>query len=66
MKGFLVVWDAKSNAVSVAQSIQQSLKDAFQLSISMDGRFAKIEKGCVLDLFCSLEKKVLTLFVMGL
>ena len=41
MKGFLVVRDAESNAISAAQSIQQSLEDAFQISIAMDGRFVK-------------------------
>lgn len=45
MKGFLVVRDAESNAISAAQSIQQSLKDAFQIPIDVDGKFVKNQEG---------------------
>lgn len=45
MKGFLVVRDAESNAIGAAQSIQQSLKDAFQISIAMDGSFVENQEG---------------------
>ena len=57
MKGFLLVRPSLFNKV---------WKMLFKFLLLWMGALWKIKKGCVLDLFCCLEKKGKILFLMGL